>query len=636
MTQQHILILTIGPVQSFIAEARRTADLYAGSKILVELTRAIAQTINRTGGELIYPASDDLENADMPNKLVAVVNNPQQVAGEAHNVMLEKWRGFAAGAFKEINVQLNFTLNDRREIEVSDADTGLAEIIKRQLNHHFEFYWVAVAFDDTGEGYKEAYRKADRALGARKQSRDFSQAIETGFKDSLSGTRSALRTEGDKDARVYWARVRQRHPYQLQPAELLDTLGVIKRFGQTKAAPSTSAIAASSFARACAAKDLLNDVIYAITSANLSSELFHPVPDLLQTGFMYDGDLLYPETYTPQNLANRYNISQAQYDKHKPDIDRITRTLADLYTQVDKAKLTPSRPSPYYAILHMDGDSMGKHVSQCQTKADHKNLSHILDNFTQAVKAGLVENYGGYLIYAGGDDVLALFPANQALAAAEALAKEYRELFETWLHSHKDENGKDFPFTASAGIAFAHHLYPLDGALAAARQAEKRAKNQYGRNALSVTALRRSGETLEMGGQWAGKPWREKPAPNTVEMVTDLIKLLEADQISTRFPSSVLRDAEVVTMINDKSARKSILQQLLKRHRTQKLPDDELEPLIKNWVSWANAHDEWTTVKTAKSGQENDEEDKPTSTQGFAELARWFGLARWLATGGQE
>jgi CRISPR-associated protein Cmr2 len=269
--------------------------------------------------------------------------------------------------------------------------------------------------------------------------------------------------------------------------------------------------------------------------------------------------------------------------------------------------------------------------------ADHKKLNSILDIFTQAVKRGLVEDYGGYLIYAGGDDVLALFPANWVLATAEALAKKYRELFETWPHhGHKDENDEDFPFTASAGIAFAHHLYPLDGVLAAARQAEKRAKNQHGRNALSVTVVRRSGETSEMGGKWAGESWLGKPAPNTVEMVAGLIKLLEADQISTRFPSSVLRDADVVTMINDKSARKSILQQLLKRHRTEKLPDDELKSLVKDWVAWANAHDRWTTVRIAKRCQENDEEDKPTSTQGFAELARWFGLARWLATGGQE
>lgn len=638
MTQQRILIVTIGPVQSFIAEARRTADLNAGSKILVELTRAIAQTIKQTGGELIYPASDDLEKADMPNKLVAVVNNPQQVADETRNAMLETWRGFVAGAFKEMNVKLNLTLNNQREIEVRDADPSLAEIIKRQLNHHLEFYWVAAAFDGSDEGYEAAYKKTDSALVARKQSRDFNQAIETGFKDSLSGTRSAFRTEGDKDARVYWERIRKAHPHKLQPGELLDTLGVIKRFGQSKAAPSTSAIAASSFARACAAESLLNDVIYAITSANLLFELFHPVPDLLQTGFMYDGDLLYRETYTPQNLANRYNISRTQYDKHKPDIDRITHALTNLYDRVDKAGIKPSYPSPYYAILQMDGDSMGKHVSQCKTMADHKKLSQILSDFTQAVKVKerLVEDHGGYLIYAGGDDVLALFPANQALAAAEALAKKYRELFETWPHGHKDENGKDFPFTASAGIAFAHHLYPLDGALAAARQAEKRAKNQHGRNALSVTVLRRSGETSEMGGKWAGELWREKPAPNTVEMVVGLIKLLEADQTSTRFPSSVLRDAEVVTMINDPSARKSILQQLLKRHRTEKLPDDRIQPLIDDWVTWANAHDAWATVTTARKCQENGEKDKSTSTQGFAELARWFGLARWLAIGGQE
>lgn len=33
MSQQAVLIFTFSPVQSFIAEARRTADLFVGSRI---------------------------------------------------------------------------------------------------------------------------------------------------------------------------------------------------------------------------------------------------------------------------------------------------------------------------------------------------------------------------------------------------------------------------------------------------------------------------------------------------------------------------------------------------------------------------------------------------------------------------
>ncbi|NTW88345.1 MAG: hypothetical protein HGB26_04300 [Desulfobulbaceae bacterium] len=34
--QQYLFLFTIGPVQSFIAQARKTRDLYAGSAILLE------------------------------------------------------------------------------------------------------------------------------------------------------------------------------------------------------------------------------------------------------------------------------------------------------------------------------------------------------------------------------------------------------------------------------------------------------------------------------------------------------------------------------------------------------------------------------------------------------------------------
>jgi hypothetical protein len=35
-----VVVIAIGPVQGFIRAARRTADLYEGSRLLVELARA--------------------------------------------------------------------------------------------------------------------------------------------------------------------------------------------------------------------------------------------------------------------------------------------------------------------------------------------------------------------------------------------------------------------------------------------------------------------------------------------------------------------------------------------------------------------------------------------------------------------
>ncbi len=39
-SKQYLFLFTIGPVQSFIAQARKTRDLYAGSAILGEIIDA--------------------------------------------------------------------------------------------------------------------------------------------------------------------------------------------------------------------------------------------------------------------------------------------------------------------------------------------------------------------------------------------------------------------------------------------------------------------------------------------------------------------------------------------------------------------------------------------------------------------
>ena len=53
---KHLLAISIGPVQDFIAASRRTNDLYAGSTMLAELAKAVAHLLAQHGA-LIFPAS---------------------------------------------------------------------------------------------------------------------------------------------------------------------------------------------------------------------------------------------------------------------------------------------------------------------------------------------------------------------------------------------------------------------------------------------------------------------------------------------------------------------------------------------------------------------------------------------------
>ncbi len=108
----------------------------------------------------------------------------------------------------------------------------------------------------------------------------------------------------------------------------------------------------------------------------------------------------------------------------------------------------------------------------------------------------VIKNYAGRLIYAGGDDVLAMVSAKKAVTYATELSKLFAE---------KVKNKDHESLTASAGIAIGHSSVPLQDLVHAAHAAESRAKKTYGRNALAISIYKRSGEILEWGCKW-GSP----------------------------------------------------------------------------------------------------------------------------------
>jgi len=210
-------------------------------------------------------------------------------------------------------------------------------------------------------------------------------------------------------------------------------------------------------------------------------------------------------------------------------------------------------PPAYYAILMMDADRMGDwlrgenpgvptvgqvihpklttyyrelgkedavaalNMPRPVTPALHAAISQALANFALHVVPEIISKYDGTPIYAGGDDVLALLPARQALTCASALRKAFQ--------GSKDGNGgapegyyrtsdgRDLIMmgptaTLSAGISICHYKEDLRTALASARDAEKRAK-RAGRNLLVLAANRRSGEHAQSVCPWAVIPLLE-------------------------------------------------------------------------------------------------------------------------------
>jgi CRISPR-associated protein Cmr2 len=83
--------------------------------------------------------------------------------------------------------------------------------------------------------------------------------------------------------------------------------------------------------------------------------------------------------------------------------------------------------------------------------------------------------------------------------------------------------------TASCGAVIAHHQAPLSAVLRELREAEKRAKNEGGRDAFSITVIKRSGGALYLTAKW-DKPGRGEP----IALLADLMAFLRDPGVSRR------------------------------------------------------------------------------------------------------
>lgn len=190
----------------------------------------------------------------------------------------------------------------------------------------------------------------------------------------------------------------------------------------------------------------------------------------------------------------------------------------------------------------------------------HLQFSQALANFALQCARPIVEAFDGRLIYAGGDDVLALLPAETALTCARALRRAFQgttvehpargRLFLSpapgFLHGEgSDDHGRGRPIPllvpgptadCSVGIAIAHFKAPLQDVVRAAQQAEKRAKREpasggLGRSAVAVTLMKRSGEIIQWGAQWNN---------GGLEAYECVLKALDEAVLSRKFPHRVI------------------------------------------------------------------------------------------------
>ncbi len=176
----------------------------------------------------------------------------------------------------------------------------------------------------------------------------------------------------------------------------------------------------------------------------------------------------------------------------KAALKELTGGLAGLADGLEKAGL-PKKPSAFYAVLQMDGDNIGRLLGE------HSQLvKEGLALFTQKVQALFDPANGnplmGALVYAGGDDVLAMLPVDTAIAAACAIRDDYTAAFRQAGASEQELK----EFTLSGAIVYSRFNSPLTQVLRqAGNTLDKIAKDKNGRNSLALCIMKPGGVAAE-------------------------------------------------------------------------------------------------------------------------------------------
>jgi|SRR5579875_771279 len=484
----YLLALSIGPVQEFIAAARRTRDLWFGSYLLSEISKAAAKSVQDQGGKLIFPAPAG--NADLaPDSLLNVANvilaelndtDPAAVAGKAKNAAGQCWRAFADQVCRQYQGVIR------------------AEIWNDQVDDVIEFYaaWRPYA----QETYQKDRALLMRLLAARKRCRDFPPAKgRAGVpKSSLDGLRESVLGLPSAASQQLRGRLR------LRAGEQLDVIGLVKRAWQPKdgnpSYPSVARIAADPWIRllqskginlrplATACDALGPDVVHKLNTAGARG---HP----RYTAFPYEGSVLYRSRHP--DLCEETGITSGN-----PKFMQLVEAL-DGVSQAAKGKGLPSEPNPYLAVLVADGDRMGAALAQLASPDQHRQFSQALAGFAGKA-ARIVGKHQGVLVYSGGDDVLAFVPLDRCLECAHALHEAFGTALADWSQRPNPE------LTLSVGLAIAHFMEPLEDLLRYGRAAEKHAKqprpgdlpHQADRNGLAVHVVKRGGEPVAVRMNW--------------------------------------------------------------------------------------------------------------------------------------
>lgn len=490
---QYLFLFTIGPVQSFIAQARKTHDLRAGSFLLSQLVDSTMEKLSKLvdNPEILFPHK---KIKYKPNRFLVKIEtkSPEKIGKNLETFVKEE--------FEKISREI---LHKEGITTKVDFKKKCEEPFKKQITTFLQVFWVIIPIRK--QTYAETYVNLERYLGATKNIRSFKQLNEIGDwgrKCSLCGERSAL---------FYREKRRYHSPFAIPLTNLS-----IKFFNEDLCAICFTKRFINSHFKTDELRDYPSTAeISLMDTLNKLGPKLSPFKGLFGKNFDH-------QLYFEENLNKRaFELNDLPFEKKeraKEQLEKIKKT----------AKVEGLQFPRYYALIMFDGDDMGKWLSGAYLKDSkllpdfHNNMSKTLGNFAEKVEKIITEKKGR-LIYAGGDDILAFINLNHLLPVLKELRAEFPNFGKLAATSNNQIS------TPSCGVCIAHYKTPLSTVRNWSKKMEVKAKELKGKDAIGFAYLRHSGAITKSVFKWNCNVY------STVETFEELTKLLKKDVFSNTF-----------------------------------------------------------------------------------------------------
>ncbi|MGV6820358.1 MAG: Cas10/Cmr2 second palm domain-containing protein [Parvularcula sp.] len=679
----HILHFSLGPVQGFIQEARRTRDLWAGSFLLSWLSGQAMAAAHRTPGvELIFP---DTKNDALFNAIINEDSTAEIWQGTLTNhfkahipadfdpfVCVEAvdkaWLRVAQPVYEAFVQPVLESLDedDRAAVQaVWDMQIGVGGT----SSPFWETYWVKGPQSSHLDGDDLAW------LDRRKMTRLPSRAMgaESYLCTLMSNMEQLAGRLDRKTQRTFWQQLRMRiskslygrpyeHPLDLGDSERLCAVALVKRLfpalpsGKRKQAigwdpgaafakesrkspldgkgrairfwPSTAHIAAGPWlAQAktdpAVAKSLRDFAKYMIDLDRVSAvaEQYCCFPALkgLGSSAHLDGRVFFAEE--AKDLAPR--VCEPGKNTNSNDAFRKLQILRDTKIQIPEGLRPLGMPSQYFAVIAADGDSMGKAMRGKDRDHIPAALAEFSDQVRELFKA---DDCQGTLIYAGADDVQALAPVDTAISLACSIRKLWDKQLGKYSYQ-RDDNSEEpsEPLTLSMAISFVHIKRVLRWSIAETQVLlNDVAKDKMDRNAIAIQILRAGRPRNIWAAKWSSENDAESPP---LKALQQLIEAGVGDNRTTyglaaRLPWLWPLSTPFSTLIEDLGMSGDA------HHAIEEFQDEQLAGLIGALFPNQGSPEDWVVAGRFPSIGNRVSRDKLPMNPALLELLRFMKLHR--------